>query len=654
MASSINAIAIADLEGNLTYVNDSFSRLWGYDKEELVGKHCMQFVHNREQVEAVIEAVLKKGGWQGELVAARKDGSTFNVQLSASMVRDEAGNPINMMCSLIDITRRKRAEDAVRESEARYRDMTSSIPGVVFQLVLKKDGSLSIPFISENFYAASGSSPQEIEADPLLAFGMIVPEDRDLVNRWVADSAKTLDARSEELRVKTKAGETRWVRGSSRPSLLPDGSVLWNGVVVDITRRKEMEQQLKKYSQNLEKMVKERTTQLRDAQEELAASEERLRLIFEHAGDAIIVHDASWAIRGWNRRAEETFGYKAQEIMGRQWQDIVRTTTPAARCIDQRQMEHLIAEAGKKGSYHNQEVTSYMRKDGKPCPAETSGAIVRDTKGKVIGFVSIYRDISARKRLEKEQERYARNLEAKIEEVERTKQELEHAQERLVRSEKLAAIGELAGGVGHELRNPLGAIKNVAYLLNTALEEPRPEVKESLEILEKEVERSERIIGSLLDFGRPRSPVQQMVSINNVAQVALFRAKVPEEVEVVSQLDESLPAIVADEDQLGIVFGNIVLNAIQAMPEGGKLVLKSEVLSPAWLAVSFADTGVGIPKENLEKLFEPLFTTRGRGVGLGLAIAKALAEMHGGAIEVQSQVGKGSTFKVKLPVAGAN
>jgi len=290
-----------------------------------------------------------------------------------------------------------------------------------------------------------------------------------------------------------------------------------------------------------------------------------------------------------------------------------------------------------------------MGKDGRPFPIEASGALIRDRKGKAIGFVSIYRDISQRKQLEKEKEEYALELEAKIEEVETARSELQEAQEKLVRTEKLAAIGELSGGVGHELRNPLGAIKNVAYLLNMALKQPEPLVKESLEILDKEVARSEQIISSLLDYGRPRLPTQQMLSINHLTQNALFGAKVPEKVEVVSQLDESLPAIAADKDQLGIVFGNIITNAIQAMREGGKLVVKSKVLGPAWLAVSFADTGIGIPKENLEKLFEPMFTTRGNGVGLGLAITKALVEMHGGAIEVQSQVGKGSTFTVKLP-----
>jgi signal transduction histidine kinase len=256
-------------------------------------------------------------------------------------------------------------------------------------------------------------------------------------------------------------------------------------------------------------------------------------------------------------------------------------------------------------------------------------------------------EIARRKRTEEELRKHRKHLEKLVKE--RTK-ELQDTQEHLVRSEKLAVLGQLAGGVGHELRNPLGAIKNAAYFLNMALEEPETEVKESLDILTKEVATSERIISSLIGFARPKSPTLRKVNVNEVVQEALSRNAVPENVEVVTQLNESLPTITADPEQLGQVFGNIMLNAIQAMPEGGQLLVKSEVPSSGWVAASFTDTGAGIPKENLGKLFEPLFTTKAKGIGLGLALTKTLVEGHGGTIEVESEEGKGSTFTVRLPV----
>jgi len=262
-------------------------------------------------------------------------------------------------------------------------------------------------------------------------------------------------------------------------------------------------------------------------------------------------------------------------------------------------------------------------------------------------------DITERKQAEEALKEYSERLEEMGEE--RTK-ELREAQERLIRQEKLAVLGQLAGGVGHELRNPLGAIKNAAYFLNMVLEEPEPEVKETLDILEKEVRTSERIISSLLGFARPKPPIRRKVDINEVVQEALSRATVPENVEVVTQLDESLPIVLADPDQLTQVFGNIILIAIQAMPDGGQLIVKTSEVSgkpprsEKWVAVSIADTGVGISEENLKKLFQPLFTTRAKGIGLGLALVKTLVEGHGGTIEVESEVGKGSTFTVSLPL----
>jgi len=160
---------------------------------------------------------------------------------------------------------------------------------------------------------------------------------------------------------------------------------------------------------------------------------------------------------------------------------------------------------------------------------------------------------------------------------------------------------------------------------------------------------SEHIISSLIDFARPRAPVWQEVDINGIVQETLSRNGVPGNVMVIRRLDESLPAILADPDQLVQVFGNIIRNAIQAMPEGGRLTVKSKVSSPGWVSVSISDTGVGIPPKDQQKLFEPLFTTKAKGIGLGLAVSKILVEGHGGTIEVKSKVGEGSTFTVMLP-----
>jgi signal transduction histidine kinase len=190
-----------------------------------------------------------------------------------------------------------------------------------------------------------------------------------------------------------------------------------------------------------------------------------------------------------------------------------------------------------------------------------------------------------------------------------------------------------------------------------ALEDPDPEVRETLEILDREVENSERIITGLLDFARAKPPVRRAMDVNEVVQEALSRVAVPAVVEIERRLEDTLPIIRADPDQLVQVFRNLIQNAVQAMPGGGRLTIKTtanrgDLGGRSYpVTVFVADTGVGIPRENLEKLFEPLFTTKPKGIGLGLALAKALVEGHGGSIQVRSQEGKGATFRVALPVA---
>ena len=243
---------------------------------------------------------------------------------------------------------------------------------------------------------------------------------------------------------------------------------------------------------------------------------------------------------------------------------------------------------------------------------------------------------------------YQNNLEMLVEE--RTK-ELQNTQEQLVCSEKLAVLGRLSGAVGHELRNPLGAIKNVSYFLNMVLEDSDPDVKESLEILEKEVNRSEKIITNILGFARPKPLVSRNTNLNDVIKEALTNIILPENIKLMSKLEESLPIIRADPDLLAQVFRNVILNAIQAMHEGGKLTIETNSAEQDWVSIFITDTGSGIPDDVLEKIFEPLFTTKAKGIGLGLSITKDIVEKHGGSVEIHSKVGKGTTFIIKLPVA---
>jgi len=245
--------------------------------------------------------------------------------------------------------------------------------------------------------------------------------------------------------------------------------------------------------------------------------------------------------------------------------------------------------------------------------------------------------------------------------LEKANQELRDSQERVVRSEKLAAIGQLASGVGHELRNPLGAIRNVVYYIRDALKDSTlaqsdPAMPELLELADKEIKSATHIIGDLLDFSRVVRLAPQQVEINAILRDTVALVERPATVELDQSLAENLPPVMADPERLKQVFINLMTNAVQAMTKGGKLWLRSRPGEtsdgrPA-VAVEVQDTGSGIRPENLRKIFEPLFSTKAKGTGLGLAICQGIMEAHGGKITVASELEKGSTFTVVIPLGG--
>ncbi len=225
------------------------------------------------------------------------------------------------------------------------------------------------------------------------------------------------------------------------------------------------------------------------------------------------------------------------------------------------------------------------------------------------------------------------------------------AQEQLVRQEKLAALGQLAGGVGHELRNPLGVINNSIYYLKMIQSEADENVRKYHGYIEEEVRKAEKIVNDLLGYARSTTLERTQVSIPELVQRLLERTPMPPSVQVTLDLPADLPCVFADPGQLEQVLGNLLVNACQAMPQGGHLSIAAEDLpAKAQVRIAVGDTGEGIAPEHMTRLFEPLFTTKARGIGLGLAISRKLAESNGGRIEVASQPGEGSVFTLFLPV----
>jgi signal transduction histidine kinase len=251
----------------------------------------------------------------------------------------------------------------------------------------------------------------------------------------------------------------------------------------------------------------------------------------------------------------------------------------------------------------------------------------------------------------------SREILALNEELNRYIERLESTQRQLIQAEKLNAIGQLAASVAHEINNPLAGVLVYAKLMTKKLNSDsldKAEAIANLAKIEAAVGHCSRIIRGLLDFSRQSEPKLQPVTMGSVIdQVMLLVGHQAEmnKVQVIREEMPSLPPVMADFGQLQQVFVNLVVNAVQAMPDGGKLTIRSLLDKDGWVKTAVADTGHGIAPEHMDKLFTPFFTTKeqGKGVGLGLAVSYGIIERHGGKIEVKSEVGKGSIFTVRLP-----
>jgi signal transduction histidine kinase len=210
-------------------------------------------------------------------------------------------------------------------------------------------------------------------------------------------------------------------------------------------------------------------------------------------------------------------------------------------------------------------------------------------------------------------------------------------------------LGQLAGGVAHDLRNPLSVISSAVYYLKMVQSDAEDIVVEYLDMIDDEVRTADRIVSDLLDFARDKTVVPRAVDLDEVVAHVLDRKPPPQEIGLAIQISEHLPQVHVDSGHLKQILTNLITNAYQAMPDGGILSLRASTVDKK-VQLDVSDTGKGISPEHMEKIFEPLFTTKSRGIGLGLAICQKLIEVNQGDISVTSEEGAGSTFTITMPL----
>jgi PAS domain S-box-containing protein len=392
------------------------------------------------------------------------------------------------------------------------------------------------------------------------------------------------------------------------------------------------------------------------AEEALRDSEARAHAILATAVDAVVVIDENGSVETFNPAAERMFGFTAEEMIGRN----VNVLMPEPYHTEHDGYLANYLRTGKKKIIGIGREVAGRRKDGTIFPVELAVSEARLGDRRV--FVGIVRDLSERKRAEEALRESNRQLESALSALQVKGDEVKAMSQQLWQAAKLAAVGELAASIAHELNNPLAivSLRVESLLSQTCADDPR---RRALEIVEQEVERMANLVANLLQFSRRGQPrVSTMdVSEDLVKTLELVHHHLrTRRIKVIQELAQDIPMIQADRQQLRQVFLNLLTNASDAMPNGGTLSVRAArgtLGSRQALVLEFSDTGVGIAAENLPKVLEPFFTTKeeGKGTGLGLAICRRAVQEHNGTIQVFSEMGKGTCVRITLPlVSGMN
>jgi two-component system, chemotaxis family, CheB/CheR fusion protein len=405
-----------------------------------------------------------------------------------------------------------------------------------------------------------------------------------------------------------------------------------------------------------------------DITERALAQETRARLaaIVDSSDDAIVSKDLNGIIASWNVGAERLFGYTAAEAVG---QSITLIIPP-----DRLDEEPRILEQLKRGERVDHFETVRMRKDGSRLDISLTISPVRDSSGHIVGASKIARDITDRVRAEQQRRDFSRELEKQVAErtaeLERANQALlqdieerEKLEEQLRQSQRLESMGVLAAGVAHDLNNLLNIIQGYASVLTG--DATSDDIKESVNAITQTTKRGAVFVEQLLTLARKAEAKMEPVDVNKLIEGLsnLIKGTFPKNIATSLDLLPQPLTIIADESQITQVLLNLCVNARDAMPNGGSLVLKTSLVngteldvygvlhSGDYVAIEIADTGVGMDENIQEKIFEPFFTTKeiGKGTGLGLAVAYGIVKSHNGFINVESQPLRGATFRLYFP-----
>jgi PAS domain S-box-containing protein len=606
--SALDAILLADDDDRIIYWNPAAERVFGFNEKEAIGKRTSALInlplsrsgHNALCKKLSDDAFSRKNFTE---TALRKDGSQFPIDLSVSLVtlKDKKC----LLAIVRDISQQKQLESSLKQERDMLEDITKNIgAGLV---IIDKDyrivwtnnflaiinGDVIGKSCFSTFNTCNTTCP---DCGPKKIFAGAEYDSREFFNKKLQDR-----------------GLPYWFELIATPIKDKEGKVIAVlELTVDITEKKELEK----------KIEEERN---------------KLEAITENISAGLILVNKEYKIIWSNNFAQKWFGQNEDK-----------------KCFSILHCKNAICEnCGVQKIFDGKSLdvcTSSINVNGEAKILEITTTPMKDSEGNIVAALELAMDVTEVRKMQSQLSKYSQQLE---EIVKKRTGQLEQAQAKLVKSERLAAIGELAGMVGHDLRNPLTGIKNSAYFIKKKGKTiSEAQNQEMLEIIDNCVNYSNKIVNDLLDYSREIRLELQELPVEKLLMQAIAMLTIPKNLDIQVSIPNQ-PTIEVDPGKIERVFINLIKNAMDAMQNMGKISIDCREVD-SLLEISFADTGIGISDEILSKLFLPLVTTKAQGMGFGLAICKRLVEAHGGTIKVKTAIGKGTTFIVSLPIKQPN
>jgi two-component system cell cycle sensor histidine kinase/response regulator CckA len=599
--SSMDGMRILDEDGSIVMVNDSFCRLMGKSESDLIGKPYTTIYESfsREQDAADLETFRDRFARQsferhqeGELPL--EGGKRIRVELSNSLL-EIPGEPRLLLSIFRDITKRREAEQKLRESEEKFRSVAEQSPNMIY---INKGGK--VVYVNQRCVDMMGYSKEEFYAPGFSFFDLIAPEHIPLVKENFSKHKIGKEIPIYEYVLLTKEG--RRIVGLHSTRLMSfEGQQAILGIVTDVTQHRH--------------------------------AEEELRILYravEQSPSSIVITDAKGTIEYVNPKFTEVTGYTFEEAKGQNPRILKSGYTAAEEYA--KLWETILSGKEWRGEFYNK------KKNGEQFWEFASISPVRDSSGTITHFLAVKEDITQRKLLE---------------------QQLYHAR-------KMESLGTLASGIAHDFNNILGIILGYASMLREKYLGPEKSGV-YLDSIVKAAERGAGLVRQILTFARKSEFKLELVDVNSIIGelTTMLGETFPKTISLSLQLEKALPPLSVDRTQIHQALLNLCVNARDAMADHGAISIRTRLVRGKSLAARFAvvsdanyveisvsDTGSGIDETTKARIFEPFFTTKevGKGTGLGLSVVFGVVEAHQGFVDVDSELGLGSTFRVYLPL----